>query len=652
MLKYRFALCNVFWNEDGIDTRYFENLTQQNTYFDNLTEGCFTPLSNYNMGDNIETIICYRDNSTRDISELIKCNYLVLQKLDENNNIVERRYYYANVRQDDGRQLIVDISLDDIQTNYFKYKTQITPCMINRTHINRFIETETADSVRFDFTPTSHLFDRETDNLPKRLTKRTKLDFNFTENSILNNWIKENVSYWLYVFCDGYHKYNVFNPTTGDSVQSPSALMINRGSYLINLQDVGCVCVPVYKTTKKMIFDMGSGKKIDILTNALNSFLSKNDNTSYLFTRKISKVPPFGFGSGEEVCELLPNGDLKLTGGISPQNNCIFLNTDGQIWVTDWDAQSGIISSINSIQVGLHNTSEPYNISSTRQLLFSKNSLKSNKNMKFEPKLLSQDFCELMLKSSDGESFSYDFSKINSVDTVSFLYDEPIQPEITKYYARLSPKGLYENGTAENYTGVVGSTDNALSVANSQYANFIANNKNFWLQSSFKMFESGLNSVMGLGTSIASGNALGALSSVYEMGIGQASNYLNRKWTIDNLKASPGSIKNASGNILFNLSVDEIGIYVEEYDALDEDKQQIYDYLYMNGYSYGHIGNIADFDHTRKYFNYLECDVQTITAPISEKEKTRLKNRLRNIRFWHNDTIQYTLENYERWLDE
>ena len=75
MLKYKLTLINVWWNENSIDTRYFNNLSEQDSYFDNLTKGIQSPFVNFNMGDNISTTIIYRDNSNRDISELIKCNY-------------------------------------------------------------------------------------------------------------------------------------------------------------------------------------------------------------------------------------------------------------------------------------------------------------------------------------------------------------------------------------------------------------------------------------------------------------------------------------------------------------------------------------------------------------------------------------------------
>lgn len=633
MLKYKFALCNVFWSENDINTRHFESITQQNEYFDNLTRGVFTPLSNFNMGDNIETTIVYRDDTGRDINELIRCNYFVLHKLNDNNEIIERRYYFASIQQDDGNQLIVNISLDDIQTNYFRYKNQIAPCIINRRHIDRFINVDSSN-VKFDLEPTSHLFENEGNNLPKRLVKRTKLDFNYTNNEEINQWLKDNIKYWVYVFIDRYHEYKVQNPSGGGDITSAVGATTIQSN---NKQDVGCICYPVYKTDKRIMVYKDSAYAY-INESGYGWFADKNSINSYSFNKKISIIPPFEY--------FQYNASINNVGNLVSTDEYYSSNYEMsgfgiKAFITDWGNKVGVFTRVNE-----QSTSFDSDIYTTdKTFYFSKSELKGDKNIKFEPKLLSQDFSELQLKSSDGEIFIYDNQKINN-NEIKILYTEPIQPEVTKYYARLkAPTGLYIDDTDNNYLGLVGSTDTALNMANTQYANFIANNKNFWMQSNFKMFQNVTDFAMNTMTQGLSPE------SIYGFGKSMVNQIYDRKWMIDNLKASPGSLKNASGNVIFNMAITNLGIYIEEYEALIEDKIQMYDYFFMNGYSYGHIGNISDYDNTRKYFNYLECDVGVISAPLSEKEKSRLRERLRNIRFWHTDNIQYDLENYERWLD-
>lgn len=632
MLKYKFALCNVFWSENDINTRHFESITQQNEYFDNLTRGVFTPLSNFNMGDNIETTIVYRDDTGRDINELIRCNYLVLHKLNDNNEIIERRYYYASVQQDDGNQLIVNISLDDIQTNYFKYKDQIAPCVINRRHIDRFINVD-SNTVKFDLEPTSHLFENEGNNLPKRLVKRTKLDFNYTNNEEINQWLKDNIKYWVYIFCDRYHQYHTYNPDNGsESITSEGFTTIKSN----NKQDVGCICYPVYKGNGR-IKVYRNQTIITINDEGYGWFADINGINSYSFNKKISIIPPINFN----LYNARISGNDLIDNDNSYTSNFSLAGFGIKVIIGDYDNKVGVFTSFDEQSINF----ESDNYLTDKTFNFNKITLKGYRNINFEPKLLSQDFSELQLKSSDGEIFIYDNQKINN-NEIKIVYTEPIQPEITKYYARLkAPTGLYIDDTDNNYLGLVGSTDTALNMANTQYANFIANNKNFWMQSNFKMFQTVTDFAM---SSMTQGMSP---EGIYGFGKSMVNQIYDRKWMIDNLKASPGSLKNASGNVIFNMAITDLGIYIEEYEALIEDKIQMYDYFYMNGYFYGHIGNISDYDNTRKYFNYLECDVGVISAPLSEKEKSRLRERLRSIRFWHTDNIQYDLENYERWLD-
>ena len=198
-LKYKIGLCNVFWNRDGIDTRYFENVASQRAYF--LFKvgavNAIGPRINFNINDNISTTITYLDDSNRSIEELIACNYAVLFRANpETDEVVDVRYYYAKVSQLSGRKMRVELDLDDIQTNYFKYKNQIAPCIINRAHLNRFVKNED-NTFSFDLGLKSHLYEEEDASRAKRLTKRTKLKIKYTDD-IITNWINDNVAYWVY----------------------------------------------------------------------------------------------------------------------------------------------------------------------------------------------------------------------------------------------------------------------------------------------------------------------------------------------------------------------------------------------------------------------------------------------------------------------
>ena len=73
--------------------------------------------------------------------------------------------------------------------------------------------------------------------------------------------------------------------------------------------------------------------------------------------------------------------------------------------------------------------------------------------------------------------------------------------------------------------------------------------------------------------------------------------------------------------------------------------------MFKFGFSLNIIDNINNY-FIRKYFNYIEANIEVIDAPISIDEKNRIRNLFdKGIRFWNSDNIQYTLENYEGWLD-
>ena len=142
MLKYKIALVNVFWSEDDNNTRYFINRNEQNLYFDNLANGKISPFVNFNMGNYIDTSITYLDKSDRSVDEILKCNYAIVYKYDEDDLIVDRRYYFAYPSQDSGRQMRVALRLDDVQTNFLSkqglFDQQV---MITRAHLNRYLKT-------------------------------------------------------------------------------------------------------------------------------------------------------------------------------------------------------------------------------------------------------------------------------------------------------------------------------------------------------------------------------------------------------------------------------------------------------------------------------------------------------------------------------
>ena len=291
-LQYKTALINVFWGEGDENTRYFNSVNEQNSYFDTLTTGLLTPLFNFNIGNNVETSIIYEDVNNRSTEELLKCNYCVVYKFNANNEIIDRRYFFAYPTQESGRQVRVILSLDDLQTNYFRYKTQITPCQIRRACLNRFVENANDNTkVDFDGSVTSKLFERESqEQYSKRLIKRTKLNFKVSNSEDINTWYNENVYGWVYIYVQdrAYKLYDGNDDTLRDyNLAQPNFKVGDSGELSTVLQ---IFCYPIIKQGKqiRLWWDANKTKYISISSVGYSGFKAQNNNNSYVYSIKYS----------------------------------------------------------------------------------------------------------------------------------------------------------------------------------------------------------------------------------------------------------------------------------------------------------------------------------------------------------------------------
>lgn len=683
--KYRIALCNVFWTEEDINTRFFSSVAQQNTYFDNLTGGKFSPLLNFNMGNNINTAITYRDDSNRSVEELVACNYAVVQKYDEETGVIlSRRYFFAYPQQDSGRQMRVTLSLDDIQTNYFRYKDKIAPCMIKRACLDRWqnINGVYPTPLRFDGTVTSKLFEREPlQNMSKRLKSRTKVSLNtyltnFDIGDNVNQWLDENVLYWVYAFFDPNHEY-YFNvdPEEGNIPPLPDDLTVKEapGETYINSKggvtngtnsrvdtEFACFCFPIMKTQKFIYFDQTSrttgNKKFRIFLDAWTSFLKYNNDASYLYDLKISSIPPFGPSLTVDNLdsvryEIDSDGNLHLSDNWADQVDykMNFQNTTiySSIFYNDFNA--GLIKVNNQVK-----EVESREITLNQKFTFNKaDIIGATRKTETNPKLLSSDFLTLAIGDESGDYGEYDLQKLNT-DTFTLIVTEPFSPGISKTYVRIKDtNGVYISATSENFTGYVGNNDKSLTRATSQYASMLANNKNFFQQ---VLLNGATNILQGITTGAVGGGVVGGpLGAIVGGFTGLANSlmksgveHINTSMTADNMKNAPAQINASKGNALLNIMTTEPGIYISIYEVLDNEKQISDDFMTQYGFNVGLVDNLSNYDNIRYYFNYIEANVEAITAPISNIEKDRLRKRLQSVRFWNSDTIQYLQENYER----
>ena len=657
-LKYKIGLCNVFWNKNGIDTKYFNNVEAQKNYFlEKINGGAnLSPLVNFNINDNITTVVTYQDNSERTIEELIACNYAIILKYNtDTNEIINTRYFFAKASQLSGRQMRVELDLDDLQTNYFRYRNNIAPCVINRAHLNRFIDNGD-NTISFDFRPESHLFTSENNTTQKRLIKRDYLNetiFNVdgTKNIEVMEWFKNNIIGWVYCYVEN-RNYQCYKPDEWDRATITTTTLKPEINYFYNnqieneqgIQTVGCIIYPLYKeNSKKININHVLQNHIWEMVGNDDKFRELNNDASFYYIKKISIKNPFQYVLNSNNYRFDEYGNLVID-AYQLGNNLIVQREQGVA-----GASQGFIclsAGVSIMLYGARNYSKPsemdYNLNNIKFTFNKSEIIGELRNKKFNPKLLNEDFISLNLTSSDGTTFEYPINALNN-NNLTILYNETLNSEITKYYARVKETGIYIKETENNYTGLIGNVDNSIVYTNDKYQEFIANNKNFWLQASF-------NSLSSIGKGIVAGaiSGGGIPGAIIGGTLGAVENIANKSINLDNLKNSPDQLKSASGSILFNADINKIGVYIEIYECLEHNKQQADDYFYKNGFEYGEIGNITDFDNIRTIFNYISAEVEGINANISDEEKTRLIEKLKAVRFWNIDGFDYVNENYER----
>lgn len=688
-LKYELALIDFPFDIQGDDTRYFESVADQTEWFEGYAQASSAPFIEI-QAPNLEGVVItkqvYRLPAPTAISQfdLAAKNYAIIRVTSAADGSVLYFYYFIenSVIGADGC-IMLDLKMDTVQTYFFKPEITFSDCLIERAHLNRFAPVE-GDPTRVKFVtdPASKIYNSEAGlNFPKRLVKRDKLKLRYTGNDLVDDWLNENVAYWVYVFLDPSHDYSV-KPVDYSAIQNPKVNgSLGKTAYPIGMNGVAsCYCYPIYKNASGNTVESVHGsiivsvqktgtqiKNLQIIMgeNGRKFFELLNADTSYYYSIKLSIVPPF------DDQNILYSIDTQRNNLIISANNKSVNESATKSAYAQFNNGNVICTQLTILHIVERTEEQIYGVffgsSQTRTSLKSYEyhlaendeikqgdivGVRQGPNPKFNPKLNGQNFKELVVTAASGDTFAYDIQKLNN-GVITFEYSEPIQPEITKYYLRVQgDTGLYEKGTDENYTGLVGSTDNSIAYTNDQYANFISNNKNFYLQSNMKIL-SGVNQAVKSGIrSGASGGPMGMLAGAAQRlmsGVsGAITQAIERDMTIDNMKNAPDQLKNANGNPVFNLFATDLGLYVEKYSALEGDLLTANNFMDLYGFTFSSIAQVRDYVHIRTKHNYIKAQLQSIDGNLSNAAKNDLRQRFADgIRFWNTDIVNYVSENYE-----
>lgn len=641
----------------------------------------------------------YRNTNNYNLFDLVNKNYAII-KIENGTSTKYYYYFVTNASIGAGNQVIYDLKLDTLQTYFFEDNIEFADCMIEKAHLNRFVQDESNKQI-VKFNLDTMIIGEDLPEPPKILIKRENLNLNSFSGdegfSTINKWAKDNVAYWVYAYIDKSHTYSIKKLTSdsqvdintfADDLETQYRFVNNKETHSVYDTVYRCgfanVCYPVFKDRSAHLYvnSIDDSVSIEISELGFKQFLDNNSGTAYLYNLKISEIPPFNNNNFTVNDYSIDETGKRLT--IKNMRDFIddrYLKIRGQISTTGSGDNDPCAIAFMSYQynynehvgLGLLGASvfddtfyqTEYIDINEYKFRFEKNEIiNKNRNLLLNPKLISQKYVDLSILNIAGEKFSYDLQKINT-NNFNFIYSELIQPEITKSYLRLNTfqesndgnLGLYNKGTQYNYLGLVSSNDTSLPVVNEKYNDFIANNKNFWLQTTLNVGKSVFDSILPSNESNPKKNEGSGFQNV---GIGifnNISSVIQTSLSIDNMKNAPDSLKNAQGNIQFNLlcsNNQKMCNYYEIHSAINSELKQADDYMFKYGFSYNMNGNIKNYTNIRKYFNYVRADLDAITGiSMSNTARADLASRFANgVRFWNSDNIQYDLENYENWLEE
>lgn len=732
--KYQYALTSVQFDSSYENAIRFDTRAQQEEYFKVSTLFANAKNVNFDFGNLINTTLVIKVKKSP--MELMGYNYLILKDLNPNPThryiyfFIDKVEYISGGDNDSDTTIRLDLTMDVLNT-YMLDIAWDNGALIERASLNRW--DDTGGGLYYNLKPDSpfRLDDEGEPKCSKVLIHRENLQVlssQYSSNKEAYDWINQYVQCWEYVFLDKNHAYtykNLYvnqNPVLSKTYFFNYNMFSKEGSCTI--PDYGLLAVPIYKDQNHKIVCHFKIDNHDIYTevshDGLVAFRNLNNDASYFFADKYGVMCPLhlkGFTCRIEGNNLVIDGEPS--DGVVATGVQFF--TKGYINCLQTEKYANY--NYKGVFIGgrafpdIPSETAKYSGSGYPKPYFKYQFLNADSNVYTRacPRLLSSNYSSVVVKCV-GDELEYSWMDLSGKrdnlwedGKFSLLYTEVIQPEITKYYVRIkAPYGVYTADTNYNYSGLVSTADTSIAIVNSAYAEFLANNKNYWLMSFANALGGGVGGLLdayhpahpietidtitrdlkakggkfrspttgrfvgmdsserplvgtGLGrevTKTITKPAWTDWTSVAGYGIKVATGVLNSAFTIANIKASPSNMKNSTGNGYFTYYTTGFGLYVEAYQALDIDLDRCYQYHFMYGYKYGKFGNVNYFMNIRHYFNYVQADLQNITGKTGYNIPNQVRDEIKHIfgqgvRLWNvsDKMFDYDVENYERSLE-
>lgn len=724
--KYQYALTSVPFDSSYENAIRFDSRAQQEEYFKVSTLFVNAPSVDFDFGAlNKTTVVIKAEGSPLTV---MGSNYFILKNTNENAGLKYIYYFVDQVEyitggNDESKSFIqLDLTLDVLNT-YLLEVDLSQPVLIKRAHVDRWGsalvingETNYPFNTALSTNEGSIFFQQDLNVSDVKVVKdREALDYNIGRGSNTEalQWLKDNVLYWEYIFLNADTKYKVYERgsylgVVGEDDYPHNIKTINGG--YVDLGYTWC-CVPVYKSDKKIICEhvsptgaVAHSLPVGIPLNKISKMFE--NGSSGIIAIKISPFPPSPVNCN--IASIDSDGNLILAGDLGRgghDNFCaevsgyFFYNDKGE------NDRTHVLGNPGTFRFSLdlyysqfklqYDFSKFYRINN----VYSLNHIKEFKDVDMCPVLYNKLFREIAVQYM-GDEITYapldlfDYNK--KISYVTFLIDEPIQPEITRTYIRVEgPQGIYSRFTNNNLSGMVVVNDTSLVVSNSAINEFMANNKNFWLQSLagaiggsslYSLYEAYTPEVEGRpGREGIAPQVVGYYTNsqqkyktysrnykqykagdkrltqqrdfthaliipgrapvpaipgtpasydwggVVKLGINVASSLAESALTLGNVKASPGTIKGSSSNAVFNMATYDFKTYLEYRSVPEGVLQKYFDYYYQYGYLVDRMGKVEDYINIRHYFNYIKADLQNITSKGTVGIPNQVRDEIKSI---------------------
>jgi len=645
-LHYKYALANVWWNKNAQDQPLFKSELLLKNYFETVRTA-WSDLSNFIIRDNVNTSTFIEVPTTMTINEVLNYHYLLVQELDDNNQEVRVLHYFADISQECGNQYRCELERDVIIDYYCLGNIRNRPyTMIYRTHLDRYVYEN--NKFKVNGSNNSPLYIAEDTQLDTPICDKRKI-IN-TDSNVTSEY--HNHPLWVYVYLNLPNNHAMYNPYYEDG--------INQGYTLLVFP----------------IFDgIGSNLKVNDVNYiwSINSFLKTQTSIlPYILNIRISCSNPFGnidyincpIGYSEERQGLLANyksiynTNANITpGAFNGSYKLISYVVDTTTYYT--------ISILNNVYSSNQYTEGKIKDIFGISLSIDKAYIKGARSIEKEVKLYNGIIKAIInFGTTNGNEYNLLSLLYNLDEDAKYKLVESLVPGITRcYHGLICDTSIYNENNFNNLKQNNTSSDTSIPFSINQYETFLAQNKNFYqsanLRRTYGVIKGTVGNISGM---IENGikkdysgvfnnftNSLFAISDVFV-------DYQQQEYTMDNLRNAPTDIRNLEGNPLLGIKLVGLNPRFEIWKPMQSNLSKIVDYLFFNGYKYNKLGKLSDFDNTRKYFNFIQGDINGICYNMNDRAYKLLRDKLLiGVRFWHENPGNINFENednYESWVDD